>query len=436
MLARMRLGLRIALVTLASAFACGPSTPADDTSGDTSSAGATSETSDGGPPTTAGPGDTNMPDDDGPADATTLGTDATVSTDDTTDDDDTGPSGADGPTHLLIIRTPHGVYEDQVWTGSGEDFELGPVLEPLSAWSDALVLVDGVENVIHLPEGAELTNMYGVTSSSILTGGLLGSATGESPWVYYSGGGPSLDVVLGDALGSRTPHTNVHLGVLATDIAGIPTGVSYTGADQPLLPIDSPTLAFASLFEGIDDPLLDPVAERVDAPIEGPVETLEVQLMIAAAAIQLDVTRVQLLSIDRGLPSIMWSELGIFQGYHEVVANDDHASVQMVQTMWAEQIAGLLLTLDATPDGAGTLLDRTLVVWMSAEGSPPNGYSTNDVFIVLVDKSGTFATGRIADVEGDQADFAATIAAALSAPLRDFGHPDLDATVIDELLAR
>jgi hypothetical protein len=417
MLARMRLGLRIALVTLASALACGPSTPADDTSGDTSSAGATTETSDGEPPTTAGPGDTSMPDDDGPADATTLGTVTTVSTGDTTDDDDTGPSEVDGPTHLLIIRTPHGVYEDQVW-------------------SDALVLVDGVENVIHLPEGAELTNMYGVTSSSILTGGLLGSVTGESPWVYYSGGGPSLDVVLGDALGSRTPHANVHLGVFATDIGGMPTGVSYTGADQPLLPIDSPTLAFASLFAGIDDPLLDPIAERVDAPFEGPVETLEVQLMIAAAAIQLDVTRVQLLSIDRGLPSIMWSELGVFQGYHEVVANDDHASVQMVQTMWAEQIAGLLLTLDATPDGAGTLLDRTLVVWMSAEGSPPNAYSTSDVFIVIVDRSGTFATGRIADVEGDQADFAATIAAALSAQLRDFGHPDLDATVIDELLAR
>lgn len=425
---------------LALACACGPSTGAEDASaGGTESSTSSTPTSSGDPagdsvdpttatsPTTATTASTTVDDTSG---------ETTLEPADTTSGDETGPAPSAGLTHLLIVRTPHGVYEDQVWSGSGDGFELGPVLAPLEPWSDALVLVDGVENAILLPEGAELTNMYGVTSSSILTGGLLGTPTGEPPWIYYSGGGPSLDVVLGEALGAETPHTNVHLGVEATDFAGMPTGVSYTGADQPLPPFDSPTLAFASLFAGIDDPVLDPLEDRLAEPIEGAAQTLEVQLAIAAAAIQLDVTRVQLVSVDRGLPDIVWSEVGLFQGYHEVVANDDHQAVQDVQTLWAQHVAAPLTALESTPDGSGTMLDRTLVVWMSAEGSPPNAYSTQDVFIVVVDRSGTFETGRIASVEADQADFAATIAEAMGVALGDFGHPDLDATVVDELLAR
>ncbi len=422
-------------LALALAFGCGPSAGAGD--GD---AGAT-ESSSTAPTITGDPAGDSVD----PTTATTATTASTTVDDtsgettsepaDSTSSEDTGPAPADGLTHLLIVRTPHGVYEDQVWAGSGDDFVLGPVLEPLAPWSDALALVDGVENSIHLPEGAELTNMYGVTSSSILTGGLLGSASGEPPWVYYAGGGPSLDVVLGEALGVDTPHTNVHLGVDATDFPGMPTGVSYTDVDQPLPPIDSPMLAFESLFAGIDDPLVDALADRLAEPIDGAAQTLEVQLAIAATAIQLDVTRVQLVSVDRGLPDITWSEVGLFAGYHEVVASDDHEGVQNVQTLWAQQIAALLATLEAVPDGAGNLLDRTLVVWMSAEGSPPNGYSTQDVFIVIVDRSGTFATGRIASVEADQADFAATVADAMGVALGEFGHPDLAATVVDELLA-
>jgi hypothetical protein len=110
--------------------------------------------------------------------------------------------------------------------------------------------------------------------------------------------------------------------------------------------------------------------------------------------------------------------------------------VRIVQTFWAERIAVLLARLQATPVDDGNLLERTVIVWMSAEGSPPAGYPTHDIFAMIIDASGTFATGRITEVEADQADFAVTIAEAMAAPLPVFGHPDLQATVIDELLAR
>lgn len=414
------------------AWACGPQPGPgmDDTPGDGTTASSSAATITGSLDATSSGGSvdpTTMP-------ATTTA-DATTEPSDTTADDTTGGPIRVDPTHLLVIRMPHGVFEEHVWTGSGEGFVLGPVLEPLAPWSGALVLVDGVDNVIMDPGTGMPTNAYGVVSASILTGGLLGSsvAWGEQP--YYYGGGPSLDVVLGGMLGRATPVANVHLGVEATD-PGFPLGVSYVGLDQPFAPMDDPALAYEALFGGLSDPLLDELASDLSPPPETPGQVLELQLSIAHAAIALDVSRVQLLSIDRGLPNIRWTELGVLDDYHSVIASADPEPVRIIQTFWAERIAALLERLEATPaEGGGTLLERTVIVWMSAEGSPPAGYPTSDVFAMIIDASGTFATGRIADVEADQADFAVTIAAAMGAPLGAFGNPDLQATVIDELLA-
>jgi Protein of unknown function (DUF1552) len=378
----------------------------------------------------------------GSASAGPTGTVSTATADATTDapitgaDESTGAPMRVDPTHLLVIRMPHGVFEDHVWTGAGEAFVLGPVLQPLAPWSDALVLVDGLENVILEPDGDPEDNSYGVNSSSILTGGLLGSAvTGPLGLPYYFGGGPSLDVVLGGVLGRSTPIANVHLGVAASDV-GVPLGVSYLGADEPFAPMDSPALAYDALFAGLTDPLLDELADDLMQPADTPGAVLELQLSIAYAAIAIDVSRVQLLSIDRGVPAIVWSELGVYDDYHAVVASNDPEPVRIVQTFWAERIAALLERLQATPVDGGNLLERTVIVWMSAEGSPPAAYPTHDVFAMIIDASGTFMTGRITEVEADQADFAVTIAEAMGAPLVMFGHPELEATVIDELLAR
>jgi hypothetical protein len=429
----MRSSPTFACPLLLLACACGPQAGpgVDDTSGDGTTASSSSATTSGGLDGTSS----------GPTAVDSTSTTSASTADATTEALDTGtestgaPTDVD-PTHLLIIRMPHGVFEEHVWTGSGEGFVLGPVLEPLAPWADALVLIDGVDNEFVDPETGGQTNGYGLLSASILTGGLFGSAVDWGGMPYYYGGGPSLDVVLGGELGRATSIAHVHLGVEATD-PGIPLGVSYVAADEPFPPIDDPVLAYEALFGGLSDPLLDQLASELSPPPETPGEVLELQLSIAHAAIALDVSRVQLLSIDRGLPNIQWSELGVFDDYHSVIASADPEPVRIIQTFWAERIAALLARLEATPaEGGGSLLERTVIVWMSAEGSPPPGYPTHDVFAMIIDASGTFANGRIVDVEADQADFAVTIAAAMGVSLGAFGNPELEATVIDELLAR
>jgi len=416
--------------------ACGPGLgAADDVLADGTGTAASSGTATGGLEGTTIDGSISL----GPTSVA-----STATADATTDGLDTGTDGTTGtptrvdPTHLLVIRMPHGVFEEHVWSGSGEDFVLGPVLEPLAPWSEALVLVDGIDNVILKPDDGLPDNSYGVNSSSILTGGLLGSVvTGPLDMPYYFGGGPSLDVVLGGVLGRATPIAHVHLGVAAADGGWLPLGVSYVGADEPFPPLDDPALAYEALFGGLSDPLLDELAEGLMAADDTPGAVLELQLAMAHAAIALDVSRVLLLSIDRGLPAIIWSELGVNEDYHAVIASTNPEPVRVVQTFWAERIATLLERLEETPvEGGGNLLERTVIVWMSAEGSPPAAYPTQDVFAVIVDASGSFETGRIAGVEADQADFAVTIAAAMGGAVGEFGHPELDAEVIEALLAR
>ncbi|HET6582571.1 MAG TPA: DUF1552 domain-containing protein, partial [Nannocystaceae bacterium] len=206
---------RASAVLFAWACSCGDS--AEDDSGDTSSTGATSS---GAVDDTGTSGTSSAPADS----STTFAADTTTDSGDSTGDSTGGPP-IEPPTRLLVIRTPHGAYADQLWTGGGEGFELGPVLEPLAPWSDALVLVDGIDNEIIAPDGESITNVYGVSSAALLTGGLLGSSTGDPDFRFYLGGGPSIDVVLGAELGASTPAANVHLGVFASD-QQYPTGVS------------------------------------------------------------------------------------------------------------------------------------------------------------------------------------------------------------------
>lgn len=60
---------------------------------------------------------------------------------------------------------------------------------------------------------------------------------------------------------------------------------------------------------------------------------------------------------------------------------------------YAQHFAFLLSELDGVPDGDGTLLDHTVVVWLTELGTPTHRH--NDAFTVLAGgASGFFKTGR------------------------------------------
>src|SRR5690606_28788089 len=240
----------------------------------------------------------------------------------------------------------------------------------------------------------------------------------------------------GEALGGGSALASVHLGVRHWLPSSLPLGVSYLGLDEPNPPLLDPEATFELMFEGIEDPALDSLQDAVAGiDQEDVVGLLEAQLSLAAAAFAHDVTRVQLVTIDGGVPQIRWAELGLVEPFHDVLVGVSSEQAEPVYAQWGQSLAGLLGQLEATPTAEGaSLLDSTLVVWCSELGSVPAAHSRNAVLVVVVDASGTMTTGRVAQVDADQADLAATLAAALGVELGAFGHPSLGATPIAELL--
>jgi hypothetical protein len=351
-----------------------------------------------------------------------------------TDTGDPPPTGA--PSRMLIFYTPQGYYAEDAWSGAGTDLVLGPMLEPLAPWQDALLVVHGISNVSADPEGVPVADAHSTSAAGLLTGGLLGSGSGgDRSFDPHFAGGPSLDVRLGELL-PPVPHASVHLAVRTTNPI-LPLGVSYLGLDEPNAPHTDPAAAYDALFgEHPADPLLDELQAQIDAIGGSTLAVLDAQLAIARVAFALDATRSALVSVDLTIPQIVWSELGLSQTFHDAVVLGEGDPGAVIEA-WGTSFGAFVDDLATTPaPEGGMLLDSTLLMWISDFGPNPAGHTRSAVLCVVVDASGGFATGRVVEVEADQADLAATIAAVIGVDLGAFGDPALGGDVIEPLLAR
>jgi len=82
--------------------------------------------------------------------------------------------------------------------------------------------------------------------------------------------------------------------------------------------------------------------------------------------------------------------------------------------------------MDAIPEGDGTLLDHSIVLWMK-EQSNGSTHSRRDYHVVLVDgASGAFKTGRKLHAGGKSHNgLSIALANAMDVPTETFGDPDL-----------
>jgi hypothetical protein len=215
-----------------------------------------------------------------------------------------------------------------------------------------------------------------------------------------------------------------------------PLGVSYWGADQPRSPIIDPVQGFDMMFAdhpGNDE--LDELREFLAAlPPGSPDAAVRAQLLLAAAAFRYDITRVQLVTVDVGIPELRWWP--DWSPLHEVMLEAEPAATVSVHQDCADRLAQFTYELQVPrPGEETTLLESTAIVWLSDMGDIPPAHTRGSILAIILDGSGTFATGEV-EVDADQADLAATLAMAFGVDLGPFGHPDLDATPIPELFAR
>ena len=336
---------------------------------------------------------------------------------------------ADGDiARVVLMFSPNGTIRPN-WLPSGgvNDFALGPILAPLDAVREHIVVLDGIRYPTggagnnHMAGPSKFSSGTGLLSGDEFTGG--GDAT--SGW----GGGTSIDQVHASVVGAETPFSSLEFGVRVT--GSTPRNrLAYGGPNMPIPPESNPTAMFDRLFSdfGADQAELarlrserrsvldvlgaqtERIASRVsasdvakmDAHLEGlreiekrldlegatgehcavPEQTVpgdplataaypdvsQLQLELLTMAFACDLTRAATFMWSGSTSGQTFPWLGINESHHDLShEGDSNADAQnkltQINTWYAEQFASFVQMLAAVPEGDGTMLDNTIVLW-------------------------------------------------------------------------
>ncbi len=159
---------------------------------------------------------------------------------------------ATGPKRLILLTSAQG-SDMTTWAPSGteHDFTLSRQLEPLAAYQDRMLVLDGIDNIAAYRGAA--SGHFGC--ASLWTGA--GCPSGD---VRSEGVGwpelPSIDQPIGEAVGADTKFPSFHWGLWPTTFASGsnqgPNGVAHhRGGGRYIEPELYPDRAFDRLFDGV-----------------------------------------------------------------------------------------------------------------------------------------------------------------------------------------
>ena len=372
-----------------------------------------------------------------------------------------------------------------------KDREFHPALEPLAAFKDRICLVQNLSNRI-------------AYSDHSCCFGVLGCSPKNEAW------GPSADILCAEALPAAFKH--VGLGYSDTHSDTYTISASAKGKPVPILhsPLEAYKSLFGSATDaGVktfdtrtnilefmtgdvkrsqaalpadQKPKLDSYAEAYATlrerqgkllALRGSIKQhapkldeaafaqkpnsstlLKAHFDIAAAVLIAGMTNVVTLISAAGGPQGQWPELGLPDlhglGHGGKWNYESHqAAFTALRQHHTKLIAELAAKLQATPEGTGTMLDNTLIVYQSdsTDGHHPSCY--NNPMVLIGNLGGKLKTeGRYLDFPGytakghrTMATFYNTLFQAVGAPSEKFGIDDVKVPianqrgVISELLA-
>jgi len=127
---------------------------------------------------------------------------------------------------------------------------------------------------------------------------------------------------------------------------------------------------------------------------------VRLQTDLAVRALSCDLTRVVSLQFSRGFSGVRHNWIGAPDGHHSISHTPDPDWNDRIDTWYAEQFAYLLEQLKSIPEGDGTLLDNTLVVW-GRELGIASGHARSPAPLVIAGRAGgAVTTGRYDDNGG------------------------------------
>ena len=359
------------------------------------------------------------------------------------------------PKRFAALFMGNGINADHWWAkGAGEEMELSRTLEQLDPFKKKLNIITGLFNRnatgvgIHPGQTGNILSGAALQKGAVLKGGVsmdqvLASRIGEdSPQ-------PSL------VLGCEQPITGYHETNFSMAYS---SHISWHDANSPVPMEVYPSLAFDSLFDNHGSRRMQSILDRVrehashirrqigaadqakldeyltsvreiekriertredkskadeNAARRGqPVELMKrpdnglpedlrqhMRLMgdIIATAFQTDKTRVATLLLCRDLSGLFYPFLDVRKAHHPASHDDLSDDYERVSRYYVSQLAYLALRLDSMPEGQGTVLDNSCLMFVSNMWSGSRHDSSKVPLLLLGGLGGTLETGRVLD---------------------------------------
>jgi hypothetical protein len=118
---------------------------------------------------------------------------------------------------------------------------------------------------------------------------------------------------------------------------------------------------------------------------------------IIALAFQTDKTRVASLLLARDLSTLYYPFLGVKSGHHDASHQENGDGYESISRMHLGMFAYLAQKLDAMPEGDGTVLDHSCLMFLSNMWSGHNHDNTKVPMVLAGGLGGTLKTGRTLD---------------------------------------
>ncbi|MEM9192163.1 MAG: DUF1552 domain-containing protein [Myxococcota bacterium] len=342
---------------------------------------------------------------------------------------------------VVFLHSPNGCIDRDTWSpsGTGTGAVLSDMFEPLMAHASQITVVSGTGHTsaydAALARKAHLGN-----PGTVLTGQINVNYSDPVPQ------GPSLDQVLAQQLGAETSFPSVHYSVLSHPRARRYV-LSYLPNGDMVVPEHNPEAAFRRLFadlpDGNETQMVDPFEDRrsvMDAVVadlnalssrvgyrdrlkldahltavrdiemtlarrravvceappqrtgtttsEGEAnalpETSKAYMDMLAAAFACDLTRIA--TMQWSIWRVVLRFIGVNADHHSL-SHEGGAGFASALTWMYSEIAYLMDRLAEMPDGDGTLLDNTLLVWCS-EMERGRGHSARNLPFFLAGGGG------------------------------------------------
>jgi hypothetical protein len=340
---------------------------------------------------------------------------------------------------------------------TGPDFQFTPCLNPLAPFRRDIHVITGLDSPaarLPGPGNSHYPSMSALVSGQVYTG--------------RGAGGPSIDQVVAGNIGRESRFRSLQVGVCQESFGeSIQRNLSWAGRDRPLPPEMIPHQLFDRLFGSKEahwvkreKSILDAVQEdtaalqsrlgsqdkarmdeyltsvrdlersiaslppeyktTVEQPPEGGdlkdwprIAKLQSDLLVHALASHQTRVASYMLTKCQGLSRFPW--LGhTAQRHHEYT----HGQVETPQGMrilrdicrWhVEEFAYLVGKLKATPEGEGTLLDHTCLLFVH-EHAEANIHKNNGLAVIVAGHAGKMKTGLHTRITGSLGDLYVTLA--------------------------